>query len=79
MTAHDHSELVPGCYRCDLGRAEQAGREDNADHGMCYVSGSDALVAKLADAWDEGESAAIRGFRAPGLDPEPNPYRKDQQ
>ena len=25
--------------------AEQRGREDNADHGMCYVHGSEALAA----------------------------------
>lgn len=25
--------------------AEQRGREDNSDHGMCYVHGSDALEA----------------------------------
>jgi len=22
MTAHDHATFVPGCYRCDLSRAE---------------------------------------------------------
>jgi len=30
--------------------AEQRGREDNADHGMCYVSGSRALDALKASA-----------------------------
>lgn len=30
--------------------AEQRGREDNTDHGMCYVSGSTALDQLLADA-----------------------------
>ena len=24
MTAHNHREIVPGCFRCDLGRAEVA-------------------------------------------------------
>jgi hypothetical protein len=33
-----------------LAEAEQRGREDNADHGMCYVHGSRALEARLAEA-----------------------------
>lgn len=40
-----------------LAEAEQRGREDNADHGMCYVHGSKALDARLAEARAE----ALRG------------------
>lgn len=35
--------------RADITAAEQRGREDNADHGMCYVYGSKALEAKLGE------------------------------
>lgn len=31
-----------------IAEAEQRGREDNADHGMCYVHGSAALAALIA-------------------------------
>lgn len=51
--------------------AEQRGREDNADHGMCYVHGSKALEARLAAAWDEGYDA---GYHDTGG---PNPYIGD--
>lgn len=39
----------PDCEDCaaEIAEAEQRGREDNADHGMCYVSGSKALEAIL--------------------------------
>ena len=31
-----------------IAEAEQRGREDNADHGLCYVSGSRALAELVA-------------------------------
>ena len=30
MSAHTHSTLTPGCYRCDLGREEAAWAEQEA-------------------------------------------------
>ena len=39
-----------------IAAAEQRGREDNADHGMCYVSGSRALESLIAAA----EARALR-------------------
>jgi hypothetical protein len=43
-----------------LAEAEQRGREDNADHGMCYVHGSKALDARLAEARAEVVAAVER-------------------
>lgn len=39
--------------------AEQRGREDNADHAMCYVHGSRALEAKLREAADQREREVV--------------------
>ncbi|MCF6376923.1 hypothetical protein L2K70_04845 [Nocardioides KLBMP 9356] len=39
---------------------EQAGREDNADHDMCYVHGSEALAARDAEMRAEGAAEALR-------------------
>ena len=57
-----------------LAEHEQAGREDNAAHEMCYVSGSRALEALLAEVWDEGHQ---RGLRDADLEHvADNPYRE---
>ena len=34
----------------EIAAAEQRGREDNSNHGQCYVNGSVALEALLAEA-----------------------------
>lgn len=47
--------LAPEVARIE-GEAEQRGREDNAEHAMCYVHGSGALEARLA----EEREAALR-------------------
>lgn len=40
--------------------AEQRGREDNADHGMCYVHGSKALEALIEQAKQRGRDEVVR-------------------
>lgn len=57
--------------------AEQRGMEDSSDHNMCYVHGSRALEARLAEAWDEGY---LRGTldATSDLEPADNPYRADR-
>lgn len=46
--------------------AEQAGREDNEDHGMCYVSGSKALAEReqkaAVDALRSIRRLAVRAY-----------------
>ena len=55
-----------------IAAAEQRGREDNADHGQCYVFGSKALAAVRAEAWDEGHRDVCNDCCCrPGI----NPYR----
>lgn len=45
--------------RREVAEAEQRGREDNADHSMCYIHGSAALDALIAEA----ESQALYDAR----------------
>ena len=56
-------------FATQIAAAEQRGREDNADHGQCYVFGSKALAAReaavredlrerieaLADRWERSD------------------------
>jgi hypothetical protein len=81
---YDSTVTVP-TYQCAgvargfdvIAAAEQRGREDNADHSMCYVHGSTALEARLAQAWDEGRrSCQETRHTARAGD---NPYRRGEE
>lgn len=56
-----------------LAAAEQRGREDNANHSMCYVYGSQALQARLAEVWWEGHREVCIDCNCR---PEINPYQE---
>lgn len=53
MTEHRHSALVPGCYRCDLGRDEVAAGFARVDFdrqpGVAYVYLTPEAVARSID------------------------------
>ena len=58
MTPHLHSQYVPGCYRCDLGR-------DEMWHAFCEVAEEGPLTAErreelrgfldTLDGWDAAD------------------------
>jgi hypothetical protein len=52
MTAHDHREIVPGCYRCELGRDEA--RDAIEDHLREMAARQDAVQALLGVLNDIG-------------------------
>ena len=68
----DPKRLASDWLATQIAAAEQRGREDNADHGQCYVFGSKALAAVRAEAWDEGHRDVCNDCCCrPGI----NPYR----
>lgn len=51
----------------DLAAAEQRGREDNADHGQCYVAGAEALAAHERTVQAEALRELARNFAQAGM------------
>ena len=82
VTAHEVGVLLDALDAADAARmvaeAEQRGREDNADHGMCYVSGSKALAARDAEAEQRGAArvaAAVEALATEWYPGTPGPRR----
>ena len=59
--AHVAAE-VTNALTTEIAAAEQRGREDNADHSMCYVHGSKALEARLREEREAGRFEALNGW-----------------
>lgn len=73
MTAHDHRTIIPGCYRCELGRDEAMATPD--ENFECYLC--DATMRPdwmfcpscgwVPPHWQEGgESASASGRSTDG-------------
>lgn len=56
MTAHDHADFVPGCFRCDLSREEVAAQ--TPDH---IARAAEVLTEAWKDRIEQGISDAPEG------------------